>query len=337
MITAGQGTNQITYKAGAPFTTATFKVVVTDSNGCTTMCTATVTTVQTNVVTDTERCIFDLDPSTTKQEFRLIYTQDVQSPGGYKLNASNPGQYFYNVFYMGNPGDPVNLAVTLPYPFETQGANPVHAYDMVHFSSIGGKTCLTTGNEVPVTSNPQTVDVNTCSVPVPANSSAGAGMNIGATVPSSGFLFIAIHIDYGLKGCTGYGKDSNNNAVAAGTTNVLIPSLGNYHFSVGGSVIGSTDICNINDFKKNPGVGGMSLKNLTDTAVPGATVTLYDPAGQPVGAGVTDQDGYYMITYKHTGKAATFTTKIVTPGGFTQTKSVAMKANAFAQVDFTVP
>ncbi len=301
----------------------------TDACGNFSTCQQTIECMPPSVVTNTERCIFDVDPSVAGQQFKLIYTQGSEFPN-YKLNASNPGQFFYNVFYTGTPGTTATFNVTLPYPFETQGANPVHAYDGVNSYTSGGTTCLTPGNEVYVGS--QSVTVGCTTAPV-ANTLAP----ITVTVPPSGFLFIAIHIDYGLKGCAPYNKNTNNDAINPTTLAVVIPNLGSYNFAVAGNQSDTESIQNINDFKRNPGVGGMSLKNLTETAVAGATVKLKDQSGNQVGSAITDSDGYYSITYKHTGKAATYTVTIATPSGFTQTKSVALKANAYFQVDFTVP
>jgi hypothetical protein len=117
----------------------------------------------------------------------------------------------------------------------------------------------------------------------------------------------------------------------------LIPDGKDYTFSVSNGQSNSTTVESFNVFKKNPGVGGMSRKNTTENPVPGSTVKLFNPSGQQVGSSVSDEDGYYQIDYKHTGKAATYTVKMVPPGGSQQTKSVALKANGYVQVDFTVP
>lgn len=305
-----------------------------DDCGNETTATQTISCLPPSGVTNTERCFFDIDPTTSKQDFRLIYTQGADYPN-YKVTSTNPGQYFYNVFYTGTPGSAANFVVSLPYPFETQGANPVHAYSSVGVSYSGSPAiaCLTPGAEVPVTALPQTVDITGCN-PVPGGTPKM--LNINTTVPPSGFLFIAIHVDYALKGCGGLSKDANNNAVLASNLAMFIPNLGNYNFSVSGDQNNTASICNINAFKRNPGVGGMALKSVTTNAVPGATVTLTDPTGKQVGNALTDVDGYFQIVHKHTGKAANYQVKIVS-GSFQQTQTVALKANGFVYVPFTVP
>src|SRR5262249_857558 len=89
-------------------------------------------------VTDSSLCTFDVDESLTGDQFKLIFTPD-QSPSSWKLNASNPGQYYYNVFYSGSGNTTVQL--TLPYPFVTQGAVPIHIYTSVTPTTKNGITC----------------------------------------------------------------------------------------------------------------------------------------------------------------------------------------------------
>ena len=95
------------------------------------VCNVTNTPLPPSAVTDSRLCYFDRDPGTPQREFRLIFTQDPQNMPFSKQTASNPGQYFYNVVVSGTPGDNVNLTLTIPYPFVTQGARPIHLYDDV--------------------------------------------------------------------------------------------------------------------------------------------------------------------------------------------------------------
>jgi hypothetical protein len=68
------------------------------------------------------------------------------------LSDSNPGQFFYSVFFtpedIGN-GDGVfdrgeTVEISIPYPFETQteNGNPVHAYTGVTVEDHNGETCF---------------------------------------------------------------------------------------------------------------------------------------------------------------------------------------------------
>ena len=79
--------------------------------------------------TDSALCYYDRQPEIPGQQFRLIFTPDMQMWPTYKLPASNPGQFYYNVFYVGTPGSTVNLNINIPYPFVTNGANPIQVHD----------------------------------------------------------------------------------------------------------------------------------------------------------------------------------------------------------------
>jgi hypothetical protein len=106
-----------------------------------------------SVVTDSSLCAFDVDGTIDNDEFRLIFTPDQNSPSAWKLNASNPGQFYYNLFYFGPGGVPVHIH--LPYPFVTQGAVPIHIYSGV--TTAAGGTCLVPGTEVANRSTPVTL------------------------------------------------------------------------------------------------------------------------------------------------------------------------------------
>jgi len=73
--------------------------------------TVSVTVVWSSAVTNSSLCTFDFVPNTPVSDFRLIFTPDTATI--FKLNASNPGQFYYNVFYAGAPGASVTLKV--PY------------------------------------------------------------------------------------------------------------------------------------------------------------------------------------------------------------------------------
>jgi hypothetical protein len=93
-------------------------------------------------VTDSSLCTFDRDTGTSGDQFRLIYTPD-QSTSYWKLNASNPGQFYYNIFRSSGGS---TLDITLPYPWVTQGAVPIHVYGG-QTVTVNGQTCFTPLNE----------------------------------------------------------------------------------------------------------------------------------------------------------------------------------------------
>jgi hypothetical protein len=55
-----------------------------------------------------------------------------------------------------------------------------------------------------------------------------------------------------------------------------------------------------------------------------------------VGTAITDEDGWYQIFYKHTGKPTIYTVTLSVEG-YTETTMITLKANGFVQVDFIVP
>lgn len=279
-----------------------------------------------NSLTDTEFCQLPND------QFRLLLIQDPCTTGGgslsmnnYRLNASNPGQFYYNVFDAGVPGTPVVLDITIPYPFITHGATPIQTHDsyqtvqgcFVPSPNLNANYTITcdgpgvspAGNDIiRLTDYPATViseeNVTHC--------------QISGVIPATGTLYITAHLDYGLeKGPTGWQQGAANNAlstsacgVASGATEITAPQP--YAFSYANGTSGSTDPTSKNVFKKNPGTGGLTLKNGNNKPVASVTAQLVSSAGKVVGSAITDQDGYFQIVYMHKGKPSDY--KVRLPG-----------------------
>jgi hypothetical protein len=304
----------------------------TDFFGNTSHCVQTITCLPSSLVTESDGCIFDRDPSTSIQDFRLLFIQDPQNWPCYRLVANNPGQFMYNVFFTGTAGQQVTFNLTVPYPFVTQGANPIQGYDWVNVTSADGQQCLDPGNNFFVSS--QQVSLSSYGK-VPA---ASVTVPVTLTVPPSGAVYLTMHLAYGLKGTTGYTSDLSGDAVScANTAKILVPNNAIYNFSVGGAQNGGTSIQSENSFKKIPGIAGLVLNTILDP-VPGTKVTLKGPSGLVVGTGVTDDDGFYFIAYKATGKTANYLVSVTTPPPvYSTTTQVPLKANSFYRVDFSVP
>jgi hypothetical protein len=75
---------------------------------------------------------------------------------------------------------------------------------------------------------------------------------------------VRVHLDYGLKGSTGYAKVTNlsgcnltegNDNDAGSTVDMCDNNI--YTFSVSGAVRDSREIQNYNVFKNDPGIGGL--------------------------------------------------------------------------------
>jgi hypothetical protein len=201
-------------------------------------------------------------------------------------------------------------------------------YDDVSTASSDGQTCLTPIGEL---ANQRD------QITLATYSSQTLGLQTSVTVNNlpAGFSYVNIHLDYGLKKTTGYAKssilgnscvnDADQTIVAALTPDV--PDWQDYTFENGGT----HTVQSINVFKKNPGVGGLNLR-LDEMPVRNAPMELRNTKGQLIAPQqLTDEDGWYFINYKHTGKAQDFILKWV---GTPYQKTVTLKANAMAQVDF---
>ena len=276
-----------------------------------------------NLVTDSALCTFDRDTGVAGDQFHLLLTQDPLSPAYFKVTATNPGQFFYNVFIIGT--GTVTIHVTIPYPFVTQGANPIHAYDGATIIEVGTSECILPGTEIYHGSQGITL--------ASYNGGFGSFTTLVITFPATGFVYLNLHLDYGLKGTPGWTKGASNQAIGSGSyIGVTILDLGTYVFSYAhdGDGSDSAAIQNENSFKRNPGFGGQ-VYDSAQNGVPGVTVTIYRPDFTVLGSATTDADGFYFYAYKHTGKSAIFHVGI--PG---QTKDVLVKANSFVWVDFQV-
>jgi hypothetical protein len=266
--------------------------------------------------------------SIVDNKFNLLFTPD--QGRGYKLNASNPGQFYYNMFYVG-PGDET-VELTLTYPWVVQGNMPIHMYNNVTFTTTsGGQTCLTPGTTM---TNPEQDYVTLDSyIPQTFGTPYTVKVYVPATGSENGFRYINIHMDYGLKDTTYWSKGLNDNAVnTAVSPNPTYPTIVNgtkYTFSDGAGT--KTTITSYNIFKKNPGVGG--LVQIGGAAQSNKTVEIWI-GGKKMGPVTTDGDGWYMWSYKWTGKAVTFTVKVPSLG---LVGTGTLKANGYVQLNFIQP
>jgi hypothetical protein len=338
-------------------------------------------------VTDSSLCPFDVSElacEETGRQFRTVLTPSPRDGWpAYKLNSSNPGQYFYNAIVEGDPFSTSNttipVTVNLAYPFVTQGATPVHVYDATALS----------------------FDPDGCFVPDVAEQSiglhqvaiedyiggrldsaldctdVGCGFNgvgtctfvVDVKIPDSGQAYLNVHMDYGLKGAS---VDANDGVVRAGTVcdgegdrydlGALDPVFGgwdalhnvdtdtdnppvygelalenckSYDFSHDdGTDVFEDQVQSLNIFKRIKGVYGPVFESATESGVSAAWIEVFRVStGELVASGVSDEDGYYAIPYKHTGKRAQY--DVVLNGGEI-TQRVQLKANGWAEVSFDV-
>jgi hypothetical protein len=173
---------------------------------------------------------------------------------------------------------------------------------------------------------------------------------VSGSVPSTGMAYVTIHLDYGVKKLSGWQQAPDFTTLQGPDTNLdgSIDGLGDgpiyikggtpactagqdyaFDFNGGGPTLGST-VYSINTFKKNPGVNGLLLKS-SGSGKANVRVEFWGPTGKLIASTTTDADGFYMFSYKATGKPSTYTIKVPTLG---LQKSTPLKANGYALVTF---
>jgi hypothetical protein len=293
-----------------------------------------ITCLSENEVTDSSLCIFDRDPDNEfDQDFRLLFTPDIKHVPAYKISSTQPGQTFYNIFYLGTPGDEVSFEVCIPYPYVTHGATPIHAYDWVHLEECDGSVGLVPGNAFYNDKTQITLDDYG---PDGGFGSEVCLVNISFTIPESGFAYLNIHLEHGLPGTGGYSQDLDGNAFDLDSGEILVPNKFEHIFSVSGSVEGSDSIVNLNDFKGGPGVAGTVVNAGSGEPVKGAVLVLKGNRGRVQISQETDANGSYFIPFIRKGHPGVYELWMMTPSGVYQNRNVLLKANGFSVQDFIV-
>ena len=286
----------------------------------------------------------DCDLGTCEQtdQFRLGFSPDMQNWVSYKQNASNPGQFYYNVMYqMADFGD--FLVMSIPYPFVTQGATPVHVYDA---NTVGTDEagCLDPENALFEVHVGISMDdwLNGTEFgnedwyllcPEVADPGAGAGQvcELGIWIPDAaasaaeGFMYANIHLDFGLKGPAA-DADGNllpdrydrggfispwgsSDALENDTDNVWIEDCSTFEFShvaAFGPGAGEDSVENLNAFKKPAGAFGAATCDDTSTPLTGWVGITKVGSAAILSVGMMDEDGFFGVDYGHKGKAAEY-------------------------------
>jgi uncharacterized repeat protein (TIGR01451 family) len=284
-------------------------------------------------------------------QFRLLNRIEV-APNIYRLRASNPGQFYYNAFYSGEPGDNFTMTIEIPYPFITQeGAGvPIQVHDG---SGLTANGCfmptpslngfgIETDALAPVSSaGNQIITPEDYEIKQLGESTT---VTITGLVPDTGLVYVTIHLDYGLKktggwkptGTTTVNPETGAKIADVSNGTITIHGYEEYDFSreVDGDIFETTP-ASYNEFKKFAGFAGFVTETVANDGDPveGVKVVIYDPKGKLLTTIYTDADGYYMYPHKHTAKAATYTVKLPDYGKST---AVTIKANGFAAVDFEI-
>ncbi|MHB8134720.1 MAG: prealbumin-like fold domain-containing protein [Anaerolineaceae bacterium] len=301
-------------------------------------------------LTDTSFCPL------TNDQFRLMYHLEV-APNTYRLQASNPGQFYYNGFYFGEPGTEFTMTMEIPYPFMTQegAGNPIQIHDGTSLTSSGcfapnpslsGFTIETQAMTPASSAGNQIITAEDYTTKQLGQTTT---VTVTGVVPATGFAYVTIHLDYGLKKTSGWknpGTSMNNpvtnstvldmaNQTGFGSGAVTIHGYEVYNFSrtVGDDTASSTP-SSFNEIKKFAGFLGFVTDKLTGDPVKGKKVVIKNPTGSVLATLYTDADGYYMLEYKHRAKSATYTVQLPDYG---KSVAVTVKANGFVPLDFEVP
>lgn len=256
--------------------------------------------------------------------FRLIFTPDIQNwPGHYKLSASNPGQFMYNLFYAADGKE--SLDVIFPSPFVPKGAQPVHVYSGLTVSDNGqGGVCFT--------------PIGSGLVPT-VQYTPGCDVLHLSGLPESGFVYITVHLDFGLEGTDGWVKGKLDAALHDDKNfdpdypNILNDQV--FAFSAP-AIAGSEDsIRNTNVFKNLRGFGGIVIDS-GGNGVSGEKVILYTADGLALETMTTDSNGWYISQYVHKGKTAAYQVKLVSTGAIINFPAIGADIK-YGEGNFTIP
>jgi len=155
------------------------------------------------------------------ETFNLIFTPDYKNGGGnYKISDTNPGQFYYNMFDYGEVGETKTYTFEIPYPFVTQGAVPVHVYSSVEIDDEHG-ICLIPGDEI---GNFKVEDLYVTDL----DNDGNLEYSFDVTFVGTTFVYINMHLDFGLEKETGWIKGG-----ATGEDAVDNPNYNNPNYTDG--------------------------------------------------------------------------------------------------------
>jgi len=282
------------------------------------------------MVTTSDISMFDIDENATNgRQFKLLFTPDVpDAPSLFALTASNPGQFCLNAFFLGSVSEGDTFTLSVPFPFVTQGTEPIHVYSGLNTDPLGW---LVPGADISSLFGFSATAIS-WSYDGQSGFSDRAVITLTALDDYSGFLYINLHLDYGLKKNIGELSPGGSND-AVGTV-LTIEEGWQYTFSVTGpeGFSDEDEVMNVNSFKRSPGFGGLVLDEDGDPVV-GAVIEIW-LKNVLIGTAVTDEDGWYMLDYKHLGKPATFTLKLYIDEEPITEITVTVKPASFSMVIF---
>ena len=70
-------------------------------------------------------------------------------------------------------------------------------------------------------------------------------VTVSGVVPSTGLVYVTVHLDYGVKGTSGYQQGNDGSAASPSTT---VANMQSYDFSINGATADLAKICSQNVF-----------------------------------------------------------------------------------------
>ncbi|UCH32606.1 MAG: carboxypeptidase regulatory-like domain-containing protein [Candidatus Bathyarchaeota archaeon] len=150
--------------------------------------------------------------------FRIVFTPSNDGSDTYKFSSTNPGSFFLNVETFGEPGSLAHMEIILP---------PAKGIDspnfLLHHTNIGSDSLL----DLHIyTDSSMTMEVTGFTVEA---SPDGKQVEIIGTMPSSGSLFVVVHVDFQIAG-----------SLTEGEMNSFFPNEYTFTVLIYGSIQGVT-------------------------------------------------------------------------------------------------
>jgi hypothetical protein len=319
---------------------------------------------------DGDACVTAGGSCEQSSQFRTLFTPDSQNWIAYKHNATNPGQYYYNLIYEDVPDTQVVLTVRVAYPFVTQGATPIHVYgDTTTEDGCFKPTSELANSNVQITledyQNATMDGVLNCEPPEGVCGPDGSGFcefDVSLTIPDCGEatcqVYVNTHLDWGFKGNNVDANPCDDTAdrydrgvedtvfggwdalvnTATDDGPVALTNCRTFEFqhSDGIDTFVADGVQNFNEFKRIKGVFGLANHSTDGSPVEvGTAVKLVSQdTEEVVKIGSTDDDGYFTLDFKHTGQAAWYDVHLM--GSYNLTQAVRLTPNGWAEASFVI-
>ncbi len=299
---------------------------------------------------------FDMDEEDERQQFRLIFTPDYREAADgsvYRLAASNPGQFRYNAFFDATGTDEITL--TIPYPFVTQGAMPVHVYDAGE-ATYGFDNGFGFAPDDALYRQSDQIALDDYDLEE-LNSTIEIAVDVSGV---EGLAIVTIHLDYGPKRTTGWAQkqvqDEDKNPIAyeydveEGTAledGLELINNQDYDFShaINGDEFGEVEVFSINEFKRNTGIGGLVVQG--EEPVYEAELRIYQlstttgrprclrPGGEHAATVYTDEDGWFLWAHQLRGRTTDFRVELwIDDEKEDEITDIELNAMGYASADF---